>query len=111
MDLEGSGSAFAADISSWSYAGVLSTPINTQCAGIDLLGGYNVLDTAGSFTRTYTGLPAHNAIYFTWSFYIIDGWDDTDTIFVKFDNKIINFKGAQNSGSTNLCGGFVADSG
>lgn len=94
MDLEGSGSEFADDISKWSYESVLQTPINTKCAGTDLMGGYHVLDIMGSFKRVYTGLPTHKSIYFTINFYFLDGWDLHDTLIIKFDSQLLLINGA-----------------
>ena len=61
----------------------------STCHDTWLLGGFNIL--AGSstmdefFSKTYYGLSSHNMIYFSFTLYKIDSWDNGDFVKIEFD--------------------------
>jgi len=65
----------------------------SSCWEYYLLGGYNVLtNPQGYFTRTYSGLPAHNTIYFSVRVFQIDSCDyaENDHFALGFDTLTIS---------------------
>lgn len=52
----------------WSITGT------STCAGITMLGGYDVL-SAGNVTKAITGLPTHTVVRLIANFHFIDAWE------------------------------------
>ena len=80
-DLEYQGTDFDAEAASWASSTGLVTSgvLTTQCGSDTLVGGYNIMAGSssyyfGTWSKTYTGLPSHNTIYFKGKFYMIDQW-------------------------------------
>ena len=92
-DLEYQGTDFQAEAASWSCSLSLvnSAVKTTQCGSNTLLGGYNIMagnsGGTGSWSKTYSGLPTHNTIYFTMKLYMIDYWGiGSDHFHLYFDS-------------------------
>ncbi len=72
-DLESNTTYFQTETSYWTASNTVSPSIiSSQCDGIWLLGGYGVTTTSTPFTRAYSSLPPHNAIYFLIFIWYID---------------------------------------
>jgi len=124
-DLESTTStAFQTEASSWSCTKLVSSTKYSNCGGVYLLGGYNIMGGAGTtganpsygqyFYRTYSGLPPHNQINLTYTVYAIDSWDGTtsnDRYDVDIDGTAITgWRFSAFAGyATQLCGGSWAD--
>jgi len=112
-DLEKNGTEFLIEAQSWFASALQSSPIITYtCNDTTLVGGYGILGTGSGGTqnqyykRIYTGLPAHNTIYYTISFWLLDSWDNGIDYFQwSFDSIVITGWGpGYSSFKTQLCG-------
>ena len=113
---------FAAECSVWTASNLISsTTLSYTCGSTPMLGGYNVLGTSSSqlndyFLRTFTNLPDHAFIRFTFTMYALDSWDQVsggwnDAFSLYADTTLLVTKNLYygNFGSTNTCGGTWAD--
>ncbi len=84
-------------VSSWEVTGLLSeeadAPSVRVCNGVPVLGGPGIVDTTGTFSRTYEDLPTHTTIYVDIGIKLIGGWKDSqDTLrFIVDDETIATF--------------------
>ena len=92
-DLEYQGTNFETEAVSWTSSMTLVTygVKTTQCGSNTVLGGYNIMAgssaSLGSWYKTYSGLPAHNTMYFEGKFYMIDYWGySSDHFHLVFDS-------------------------
>ena len=69
----------------------------TNCTNVYILGGLSVLGYTGTLnsntygqylTKTFSNLPAHNVVYFSFTVYILNGWDDGNFFEVVIDSTI-----------------------
>jgi len=87
-------STFTTDVNAWGVSPGWRTGDKwTDCGGILLLGGHCMLGTiysqsGGYFERTYSSLPAHNALRISFTFWAIDSWDSNDSFQLYFDGTI-----------------------
>ena len=118
-DLEGTGSIFDADASTWSTSsplGVVPPPYTTTCLGVPILGGYQVLRKNGYFAKSYNSLPSHDIIYMRATVYILDGWEvNEEGVKLYIDDKYVQLWPDVGDGNTlwpsNVCGGSYLDLG
>ena len=103
-DLDTTGTDFLSDAALWGYNNNEATPVYTDCGGIEILGGHNVLKSGGYFENAYSGLPPHNVVYFSFRVYIVDDWDPTDWVRIRFDGLELSFHGVGEASSSNICG-------
>ena len=118
-DLEYQGTSFDAEAASWvSSMGLMTSGVKTtQCGSDRLLGGYGVMAGSsynlGSWSKTYTSLPAHNTIYFKGKFFLIDYWTVTsDHFHIYFDSQNTQMWGigtSYNYATVNRCGNTYKD--
>jgi len=61
-----------------------------DCGGVPILGGMNWSPNStqlGSFLeRTYSNIPTHNAVIFSFSLFVLDTWGPEDFIKIQFDS-------------------------
>ena len=84
----------------------------TECSSTWLLGGYGIIGTDGTFTRTYKALPAHNEIYFSVTFWILDLNSNSNLFKIYFDGSLLqlwNSLQMSNRNSTDFCGSNIQD--
>jgi len=96
-----------------SFSDPTSQPI-FECSGTYLIGGLDWMkgykQTGHSFKRSYTNLPVHNVIRYTFSYWALDSWDsnEDDRIYIQFDSmpKIPGWKidKTKNHNPEHLCG-------
>ena len=117
-DLEYSGTAFDAEASAWGATSLVGSSKTYNCAGTEILGGYNILGCcAGNyFERIYTGLPAHNVLYFQFTMYPLDSWDgstggDHTSLYLDGTTVILWYLQVYDSPytNTNICGSSFND--
>ena len=116
------GVGFQAQTATWHATSLMDgITIYSICFNMYLVGGYKILGgTFGSFYTSYSGLPAHNMILFSFKFQPIDSWDGPgassglyggDHFELNFDTENFNCWALQVFGSAiaqNLCGaGFL----
>jgi len=89
------------EVLTWTASTVYSSPLWSLCGGYVITGGYNKLGTASTangdyYYKSYSGLPAHNSIYFTITLWVIDSWSydltsgDYDDYFnIQFDGQTL----------------------
>lgn len=89
------GAAFTTEASKWTTVlpeASAIAPYTTNCAGTDLLGGYNILrNGVGFHALAYQNLPAHNIVYFKMELFMIDSWEPVDYINIVFDATTMPF--------------------
>ena len=113
---------FAAECSVWTASNLISSTTKSYtCGSTPMLGGYYVLGTSSTqlndyFLRTFTNLPDHAFIRFSFTMYALDSWDQpssgwVDYVSVYADTTLITQRSLNvgNFGSTNLCGNTWAD--
>ena len=83
-------SLFSLEASSWNATNLISTNMITTCSGYELLGGYKVLGTSGTFQKDYGSLPSHNIIYFQIRFFLLDNWQLLDQLYLQFDDTSVS---------------------
>ena len=82
----------------------------SECAGIDLIGGYANINPGESFTRLYANAPLHNSLEITFTLFAIDNWEAADQIDIEIDGVNIPFTGLNATiFPVNLCGGAEKD--
>ena len=121
--MEKNNSCFVSDTPSWSASNLRpSQKIWSTCGGTYLVGGYGILgnDTTAwqlgeYFSRTYTNLPPHTMLYFTYSWWAIDSWNGSpDSFQVAVDSTVFagwNTLSFANYPSSQLCGGTGSSNG
>ena len=87
-----------------------------NCTNTLYLGGQNILATTSNsgtggqyFERTFTNLPAHNMVYFSFTMQYLNGWDYADSFEVQADTAIFKSWLIDHSSWMNfpdLCGGI-----
>lgn len=82
---------FTSETDSW-YSSVTTQPTSKfyNCAGTYLLGGYNWkpsgAQTGEYLSRSYSNLPAHKTIVYSFTFWALDSWDvGSDYFQIQFD--------------------------
>jgi len=113
-DLESTSSSFNTEASFWSIQGNFSAAMTSQCSGTWIMGGYHITGNGGEFTRTYTGLPSHNTIYFSVYMWQIDTQESADLFRIYFDGVLVSDWNSNGYSFTaypapNVCGGSLAD--
>ena len=102
-DLETNDLRFTIDAQNWTSSPLWSptTTLYSTCGTDYLIGGYTVLGGVGRdgsgtvvrqhwLKRTYTDLPTHTGIMFSFKFAMIDSWDTNDPIEFEFDSQLFN---------------------
>ena len=109
---------FTIETASW-YSSVTTQPTFKfyNCAGTFLLGGYNWkpsgAQTGEYLSRSYTSLPVHKTIVYSFTFWALDSWDvGSDYFQIQFDTQptVQGFALNYQQSLTNLCGGNYNDS-
>ncbi len=77
----------------------------TNCAGHQILGGYNIGGKNQSFTKTYdlTGIP-HSHVRVKFNYYEIDTWDTNETALAKINGTTVWTQVANGPWREALCG-------
>ncbi len=88
--MESVGSYFDTEAAAWTITNKGSASASaTTCAGTYILGGYQVTSTNTVFQRTFSSLPTHDTIYFSFSVWVLDvnvAGDNGDLYEVYFDS-------------------------
>ena len=86
MELNNTDSCFISDSASWYASSKMTSTVYSTCTTAYLIGGYGVLGSSVSpyasgsyFYKSYTGLPDHNYIRYSFTLYALDSWDKIDT--------------------------------
>ena len=117
QDLNSSTAGFTQDLTSWAASGLIVSGLKyTNCAGVNIMGGYNVLGSAGTstlnqyFKRTYSGLLSHQSVFFSYTLFELDSLDSNDYYNTEFVGVTTFSSWAQPSitwGKTNICGASI----
>jgi len=79
--------AFMSDVAKWSSSAKVSSPtIYTLCSSTYMIGGPDA-DDAHTFFKRYSGLPAHDMIYFSLTLSLIDNWHTSSSVAILFDQQ------------------------
>ena len=77
------------EAANWTITSIINTSIKTSvCDTVPILGGYEITNSGPTFKTTYTNLPSHNQINFSFQAFLLDSWDvnDNDHFEVMFDS-------------------------
>ena len=83
------------------------TSTMTRCGEYTVLGGYNVLGTGATISKTLTDLTDHSGMIIQFDFMRIDSWDSEDAFLTVDGVEVWRQKYA--SGSVQICGGSWND--
>jgi len=72
QDLHLEGADFEGQSLEWTVSSLNNSSRVSSCNGHSILGGYNI---GADLAKTYTSLPPHNIVYYSFSIYLIDKWD------------------------------------
>jgi len=101
---------FHGQASSWTASNQRTSVLYPSTCLVYMMGGPGILGTTSTalndyFQQKYTGLLAHNMIYYSLSFYALSSWDAYDRFQLIFDSRKVNGWMIPNSNHLlNICG-------
>lgn len=99
----------------WTYSSILSsaTSLTTSCNSELFLGGPDVFSGKATLEKTYSELPSHNFVYYSFSIIAVDTWLDSDKFSIIIDGTTVSewtpASYMETYGSTSVCGSTDKD--